>query len=211
MDFENYTLGRLFDDRGHYDMNHAGHQSAVAHVRGTVWALGWRKSLFEAIDREISQRQFHIHFHAQNPQAHEVIHNLAQLWTIIEETKLQHHLFGIKADTFIRAGVIVVSANRILMRPRKRELEIMPRHALMHDEWPWILGDRKRKVIEIGFAITSSVYEYIFRHSERAYASRQGEESLFACTAGTRERFLVARTSLGIAKFSGQSLATAVD
>lgn len=50
MDFENYTLGRLFDDRGNYDMDHAGHQAAVAHVRGVVWALGWRAATFDALD-----------------------------------------------------------------------------------------------------------------------------------------------------------------
>ena len=54
MDFENYTLGRLFDDRGNYDMNHAGHQAAVAHVRGVVWALGWRKATFEVLDSRIA-------------------------------------------------------------------------------------------------------------------------------------------------------------
>lgn len=50
MDFRNYTLGRLFADRRNYDMNHAGHQAAVAHVRGVVWALGWRAASFEAVD-----------------------------------------------------------------------------------------------------------------------------------------------------------------
>jgi hypothetical protein len=55
MDFVNYTLGRLFDDRGNYDMNHAGHQSAVAYVRGVVWALGWRAASFEALDRSIAE------------------------------------------------------------------------------------------------------------------------------------------------------------
>jgi len=55
MDFENYTLGRLFDDRGNYDMNHAGHQAAVAHVRGVVWALGWRAATFDTIDKRIAE------------------------------------------------------------------------------------------------------------------------------------------------------------
>lgn len=55
MDFENYTLGRLFDDRGNYDMDHAGHQTAVAHVRGVVWALGWRAATFEKLDSRIAE------------------------------------------------------------------------------------------------------------------------------------------------------------
>jgi hypothetical protein len=55
MDFENYTLGRLFEDRGNYDMEHPGHQAAVAHVRGVVWALGWRRASFEALDHRIAE------------------------------------------------------------------------------------------------------------------------------------------------------------
>jgi hypothetical protein len=50
MDFRNYTLGRLFRDRRNYDMRHAGHIEAVAHVRGTVWALGWREAGLGAVD-----------------------------------------------------------------------------------------------------------------------------------------------------------------
>lgn len=55
MDFENYTLGGLFDGRSNYDMDHAGHQAAVAHVRGTVWVLGWREEIFGALDRRIAE------------------------------------------------------------------------------------------------------------------------------------------------------------
>lgn len=58
MDFENYTLGRLFDDRENYDMDHAGHQAAVAHVRGVVWALGWRTATFDALDRRIAEEAY---------------------------------------------------------------------------------------------------------------------------------------------------------
>lgn len=55
MDFENYTLGRLCDDRGNYDMNHEGHKAAVAHVLAVTWDLGWRASTFEAVDRSIAE------------------------------------------------------------------------------------------------------------------------------------------------------------
>jgi hypothetical protein len=54
MDFKNYTLGRLFDDRSNYDDTHAGHIAAVAHVLGVVWDLGWRAEKFDALDSEIS-------------------------------------------------------------------------------------------------------------------------------------------------------------
>ena len=59
MDFKNYTLGRLFDDRDNYDMDHAGHQAAVAHVRGVVWALGWRAAAFDALDGRIAADAHH--------------------------------------------------------------------------------------------------------------------------------------------------------
>ncbi len=55
IDFENYTLGRLVEDRQNYDMEHPGHQQVVAHVRGTVWELGWRKETFGPIDDEIQR------------------------------------------------------------------------------------------------------------------------------------------------------------
>lgn len=55
MDFKNYTLGRLFEDRSNYDMDHAGHQAAVAHVRGVVSELGWRTASFDALDRGIAE------------------------------------------------------------------------------------------------------------------------------------------------------------
>ena len=50
MDFRNYTIGWLFDDRMNYDMDHLGHKAAVAHVLGTVWSLGWRKDLLGSVD-----------------------------------------------------------------------------------------------------------------------------------------------------------------
>ncbi|HOI22023.1 MAG TPA: hypothetical protein PLD45_02000 [Spirochaetales bacterium] len=55
MDFENYTLGRLFDDRHNYDMDHAGHRAAVAHVCGVVWELGWRSATFKDLDSRIEE------------------------------------------------------------------------------------------------------------------------------------------------------------
>lgn len=53
MDFENYTLGQLFDDRPNYDMKHIGHQAAVAHILGTVLDLGWRPDTLGEIDKDV--------------------------------------------------------------------------------------------------------------------------------------------------------------
>lgn len=58
MDFMNYTLGRLFEDRRNYDMDHAGHQAAVAHVCGIVWALGWREAAFDVLDNGIVEDRY---------------------------------------------------------------------------------------------------------------------------------------------------------
>ena len=69
MDFENYTLGRLFDDRGNYDMGHEGHQAAVAHVRGVVWQLGWRRAAFEALDKTIAEDAFRAEGRGHRPRA----------------------------------------------------------------------------------------------------------------------------------------------
>lgn len=56
MDFRNYTLGRLFPDRGNYDFDHSGHQAAADEVLGVVHALGWRGELFDDIERRIDER-----------------------------------------------------------------------------------------------------------------------------------------------------------
>lgn len=58
MDFRNYTLGRLFPGRRNYDMDHEGHQKAVAHVLGVVWSLGWREEAFGKIDQAIANDGF---------------------------------------------------------------------------------------------------------------------------------------------------------
>jgi hypothetical protein len=54
MDFRNYTLGRLFRNRRNYDMRHQGYQSALNHVRGVTWALGWRSGGLGEVDRNIA-------------------------------------------------------------------------------------------------------------------------------------------------------------
>ena len=57
MDFENYTIGRLVANRRNYDKHHPDHRAAVEHVRGMIWALGWRESSFSAVDRAIAENE----------------------------------------------------------------------------------------------------------------------------------------------------------
>jgi hypothetical protein len=54
MDFANYTVGSLFEDRANYDDEHAGHQAALSHVRGVVRALGWNEASFARIEEDIT-------------------------------------------------------------------------------------------------------------------------------------------------------------
>ncbi len=53
MDFENYTLGRLVEDRGNYDFKHAGYRKVRAQVLWRVKQLGWTSEKFQAVDRAI--------------------------------------------------------------------------------------------------------------------------------------------------------------
>ena len=55
MDFGNYTLGRLFDDRANYEDDHEGHRNATAQVLGVVYDLGWRKDKFSSVDNAIGR------------------------------------------------------------------------------------------------------------------------------------------------------------
>ena len=69
MDFENYTLGRLFEDRSNYDFDHKAHQAAVAHVLGVVWSLGWRAEKFETLDDTIAGDAFRDESRGNRPRA----------------------------------------------------------------------------------------------------------------------------------------------
>ncbi|MGB3764702.1 MAG: hypothetical protein WA966_15940, partial [Ornithinimicrobium sp.] len=56
MDFGNYTIGRLFDDRRNYDNEHRGHADATAQVLGVVYELGWREEPFGDVDSSAGRR-----------------------------------------------------------------------------------------------------------------------------------------------------------
>ncbi len=56
MDFGNYTLGRLFDDRADYDYEHEGHRDATDQVLGVIYDLGWRKSEFSSVDDTLGRQ-----------------------------------------------------------------------------------------------------------------------------------------------------------
>ena len=56
MDFENYTIGGLFDDRRNYDDDHAVYKNGVAEVLSVVWGLGWREDELGDIDSRVLSR-----------------------------------------------------------------------------------------------------------------------------------------------------------
>lgn len=59
MDFENYEVGSLFDDRSNYDYSHSGYQKAITEIRGRVWQLGYRYDEFKNADEDIASRFTH--------------------------------------------------------------------------------------------------------------------------------------------------------
>jgi hypothetical protein len=68
IDFRNYTLGGFFNARHNYDMDHPGHQAAVAHINGVVWELGWRAKRFDKLDRIIAEGKFRSEVRGHSPR-----------------------------------------------------------------------------------------------------------------------------------------------
>ena len=101
------------------------------------------------IEREFAEREFHIHFHAQRAQPHEIVNDLARMRAVIEQTGLQHHFLGIKADPFIRAGVVVMPPDRVLVFPGKTKLKIMPGNSFVNSDRPRVFCCRAPEVTEL--------------------------------------------------------------
>jgi len=54
MDFENYTIGRLFTDRQNYDGNHEGYKLALSNIYWRIYDLGYSLEAFGKIDQIIA-------------------------------------------------------------------------------------------------------------------------------------------------------------
>ena len=91
------------------------------------------------LEREFAERELHVHFHPQRPQAHEVVNDLARVRAVVEKASLQHHFLGVEADAFVRAGIVIMPPDRILVFPGETKLEIMPGDSFVHDDRPRIL------------------------------------------------------------------------
>jgi len=53
MDFENYTIGGLVDDRNNYDSKHKGYRKVRANIYWRLYDLGYSLERFSRIDKEI--------------------------------------------------------------------------------------------------------------------------------------------------------------
>ncbi len=92
---------------------------------------------------------FHVYFHSQRPQPHEVVNDFAGSWAVVKQSRLKHHLFGVEAESFIGAGIVVVAANRIVMLPRQTHLKIVARHAFVDHVRPRILGRGQPEIAQV--------------------------------------------------------------
>src|SRR6185503_13719989 len=69
------------------------------------------------INREKPQREFHVDFNPERAKPHEVVDHLTRASAVVEESRLEHHLFSIKPDSFVWSGIIIMPPNRILVSP----------------------------------------------------------------------------------------------
>ena len=95
---------------------------------------------------EFAEREFHVHFHAQRAQSHEIVNDLARVRTVIEQTGLQHHFFSVKADPFVRTRVVVMPPDRVLVFPRETKLKVMTGNSFVNGDRPRIHRGRAPEV-----------------------------------------------------------------
>src|SRR5436309_10610652 len=101
------------------------------------------------IEGELSERESYIYFHAESAQTHKVVNDLARVRAVIEQSRLQHHFLGVKADSFVCTGVVVVPPDRVLVFPGKTKLKIMTWDSLVDSNRPRIHRRRTPEVSEL--------------------------------------------------------------
>src|ERR1700733_6323930 len=68
---------------------------------------------------------------------------------VVEIPGLQHHLFGVEAEAFVGAGVVVVATDGIGVVPAETELEVVPRYSLVNENRPRIVRLGKLKESQV--------------------------------------------------------------
>lgn len=58
MDFENYTIGSLIEDRGNYDFEHPGYKEVRRQIEWRINDLGYKSEVFSGIDDQILQERY---------------------------------------------------------------------------------------------------------------------------------------------------------
>ncbi|MFD1357665.1 NACHT domain-containing protein [Fictibacillus halophilus] len=58
MDFENYTIGRLVENRSNYDYEHEDYKKVRSQIYWRIYNLGFSSELFSDIDNELERRNF---------------------------------------------------------------------------------------------------------------------------------------------------------
>ena len=58
LDFRNYTVGRLVENRSNYDFKHPQYEEILSWIRGRVWELGWRSDLFRSVERQMRDSDY---------------------------------------------------------------------------------------------------------------------------------------------------------
>ena len=104
------------------------------------------------VEFELADCEFYVHFDAQSAQPHEIVNDLAGVSRrggIVEQSRLQHHFFRIKADPLVRTGIIIMTANRILVFPGKTKLEIVAGNSFMDTNRAWIHRSRAPEVAKL--------------------------------------------------------------
>ena len=114
-----------------------------------VHGNGARQVIGALLQGELAQCQLHVNLNPQRPQTHEAVDGLAGMRIVVKIPSLQHHLFGIEAEAFISAGVVVVATDRIGVVPAETELEVVSRHALVHEDGSRIVCLGKLKEAQV--------------------------------------------------------------
>src|SRR5438552_18701555 len=68
---------------------------------------------------------------------------------VIEQAILQHHLLGVKADPFVRPGIVIMPPDRIFVFPGKAKLEIMSGNSFVDNDRARILRGSAPEIAKI--------------------------------------------------------------
>src|SRR6266568_9391515 len=110
-----------------------------------------------------------------------MIDDFARMRAVVKQPGLQHHLLRIEAYSLVRAGIVIVTPDRVGILPRKSQLKIMAWNSFVHRNRTRILGGRQpeeshlfRRRIHITHAILDEPRwsSEVIGFAERAYRAK---------------------------------------